>query len=57
VLLIEGAPDLDERGILIDVLGAVAAYWSERKRPFFAVFIGGAPAFPERLPALYREGT
>jgi hypothetical protein len=52
VLLIEGAgalPD-DERGIFIDILSSAAASWSERKRPFFAVFLGGAP----QLPELYR---
>ena len=49
VLLIEGADSLaaDERGILADVLGSAAAYWLERKRPFFAVFVGGGPALPE----------
>lgn len=56
VLLIEGAGAADERGILIDILGSAAAFWAERGRPFFAVFIGGAPHSPERLPALYREG-
>jgi hypothetical protein len=55
VLLIEGVPAADERGILIDILRSVAAYWAERKRPFFAVFVGGVPA-SERLPELYREG-
>jgi hypothetical protein len=49
VLLVEGAAELpgDERGILIDILASVAAYWAERKRPFFAVFVGGAPPLPE----------
>lgn len=49
VLLIEGAGGLsaDERGILIDILVSAAAWWVERKRPFFAVFVGGAPQLPE----------
>jgi hypothetical protein len=49
VLLIEGAADLpaDERGILADILASVAASWAERKRPFFAVFVAGAPNLPE----------
>jgi len=51
VLLIEGAQASDERGILADVLGSAAGFWAERRRPFFAVFIGAAPD----LPPLYRE--
>ena len=53
VLLLEGADSLpaDERGILADVLASAAAWWAERKRPFFAVFVGGAPSLPE----LYRD--
>ncbi len=49
VLLFEGAADLpaDTCGILIDVLASAAASWAERKRPFFAVFVNGAPALPE----------
>ena len=49
VLLIEGAAELpgDDRGILLDVLASAAAAWVERKRPFFAVFLDGAPALPE----------
>ena len=52
VLLFEGAAALpaDERGILVDILGSVAAGWAERKHPFFAVFLDGSPALPE----LYR---
>jgi len=55
LLLIEDAKDLpgDERGILVDVLAAAAASWAERKRPFFAVFVGREKALPE----LYREGA
>ncbi len=49
VLLIEGAGELpgDERGILLDVLASAAAWWVDRKRPFFAVFVGGVPQLPE----------
>ena len=49
VLLIEGGNDLagDERGIFIDILASAAAWWAERKRPFFAVFVGGALPLPE----------
>jgi hypothetical protein len=49
VLLFEGAQALpaDERGILVDILASTAAYWAERKRPFFAVFLDGAPNLPE----------
>ncbi len=49
VLLIEGTADLpaDERGILLDILASAAASWADRKRPFFAVFVGGPPALPE----------
>ena len=54
VLLIEGVGELsaDERGILIDILASAAAWWVDRKRPFFAVFVGGAP----QLPELYKSG-
>jgi len=49
VLLIEDAGELpaDERGVLIDILASAADWWAERKRPFFAVFVNGAPALPE----------
>ena len=49
VLLFEGAGELpgDERGILVDVLASAAAWWVDRERPFFAVFVGGAPQLPE----------
>lgn len=49
VLLIEGAGELpgDERGIFLDILASAAAWWADRKRPFFAVFVGGAPPLPE----------
>ncbi|HTQ77043.1 MAG TPA: barstar family protein [Burkholderiales bacterium] len=54
VLLIEGSGGLpaDERGILLEVLGAAAAYWAGRGRSFFAVLVDGPP----ELRALYREG-
>jgi hypothetical protein len=53
VLLIEGAAGLptDERGIFVDILASAAAAWSERKRPFFAVFVDG----PANLPELYKS--
>lgn len=52
VLLFEGAAATEERATLVDVLRSAAAFWTARKRPFFAVFIG---AQAPRLPALYRE--
>ena len=57
VLLIEGAEGLpgDEGGILIDILASAAAWWAERRRPFFAVFVGEAPALPAQLTDLYRR--
>ena len=53
VLMFEDAAQLprDDRGVLADILAAAAAYWAERNRPFFAVFVGDAP----ELPDLYRE--
>jgi hypothetical protein len=53
VLLIESAGELsgDERGILVDILASAAAWWAERKRPFFAVFLNGSTGLPE----LYRS--
>lgn len=49
VLLIEGAAAAarDDIGVLRDVLASTASYWAERRRPFFAVFIGADPALPE----------
>jgi hypothetical protein len=57
VLLIEGAEALpgDEGGIFIDILASAAAWWAERRRPFFAVFVGGAGPLPAQLPELYRR--
>ena len=53
VLLLEGAAELpvDERGVLVDILVAAAAWWADRKRPFFAVF----PGSPMALPELYNS--
>ena len=49
VLLFEGAGSVaaDERGILIDILESAAAFWRERRRPFYAVFVNGPPALPD----------
>ena len=43
----------DDLGILLDVLRAVAEFWCERNRPFFAVFVD--PPVELALPALYNE--
>ncbi|MGH8705012.1 MAG: barstar family protein [Burkholderiales bacterium] len=53
VLLVEGAGGVpeDDLGVFADVLASAAAYWAERGRPFFAVFVGGARSLPE----LFRE--
>ncbi|MDA0276222.1 MAG: barstar family protein [Proteobacteria bacterium] len=53
VLLIEGSAAAieDDIGVLRDVLASTASYWSERRRPFFAVFTSADPVLPE----LYRE--
>jgi len=55
VLIVEGAGDLpkDDLGVFTDVLQSAAAYWSERGRPFFVVFVGGAA----QLPALFHENA
>jgi hypothetical protein len=49
VLLVEGADALpqDDLGVFRDVLESAAAYWKERARPFFAVFVGGDATLPE----------
>ena len=49
VLLFEDAGRMpaDESGVLADILASSAAYWAERQRPFFAVFVGAAPHLPE----------
>lgn len=53
VLLFEGAKEvpLVERGTLVEILASAAAFWTERKHPFFAVFVDGDPD----LPSLYNE--
>jgi hypothetical protein len=53
VLLFEGGAQVPmvERGTLVDILVSSAAFWSERKRPFFAVFLDGEPG----LPSLYND--
>ena len=49
VLLIEGGAEMssDERGVFIDILAAVAVWWADRRRPFFAVFLEGPPTLRE----------
>jgi hypothetical protein len=53
VLLIEGAAaaNVDDIGVLRDILASTASYWGERRRPFFAVFTGTDAGLPE----LHRE--
>lgn len=58
VLLIEGFQNLrarrpDDFGVLIDILASSAQYWSERGRPFFAVFLDGEDTL--ELPDLFRR--
>jgi hypothetical protein len=43
----------DDLGILVDVLGSSASFWTARGRPFFAVFVD--PARTLALADLYRE--
>jgi hypothetical protein len=54
VILFRGQGDLpaDDLGVLLDVLAASAAYWAERGRPFFAVFVDEEHALA--LPELFR---
>ena len=54
VLLFAGGRGLaaDDLGVLLDVLKTCAAFWSERGRPFFAVFLD--PGHDVALPELYR---
>jgi len=47
-----GALGADDVGVLIDVLSTSAAYWAERSRPFFAVFVD--PEHALALPELFR---
>ena len=58
VLLIEGFENLrahrpDDFGVLVDILASSAQYWSERGRPFFAVFLDGKSTLA--LPDLLRR--
>jgi hypothetical protein len=52
VLVLEEAGQVpaDDADVLLDILSSVTAYWAERGRPFFAVFVGGEAPLPE----LYR---
>lgn len=54
VILFTGYEDLpaDDLGVLLDVLAASAAYWAERGKPFFAVFVDAPHALA--LPELFR---
>ena len=54
VLLVEGQEELppDDLGVLLDVLSNCAAFWAERRRPFYAVFID--PGHALALPELFR---
>jgi hypothetical protein len=54
VFLFSGYEELpaDDLGVLLDVLAASAAYWAERGRPFFAVFVD--PPHVLALPELFR---
>lgn len=53
ILLLSGAFQDDDTGILIDVLSSAAEFWKERGRAFFAVFVD--PQAKLTLPALYKE--
>ena len=55
VLLLRNWQELpsDDLGVLIDVLGSSAEFWSGRGRPFFAVLVD--PGTKLALPPLYRE--
>jgi hypothetical protein len=54
VLVFGGSEDLPaaDRDTLLQVLGAVAAFWREQGEPFFAVFVD--PAARLTLPQLFR---
>jgi len=54
VLVFRGAGGVpaDDLGVLLDVLGSSAAFWAERGRPFFAVFVD--PEHALALPELFR---
>jgi hypothetical protein len=53
VLVFEKSFPGDVLGVLIDVLAASAESWSERGKPFFAVFVD--PDHALGLPDLFRE--
>ena len=53
VLLFEGFPSGDERGVLLDVLRSSAQFWAARSHPFFAVLID--PRREVSLPDLFRD--
>ena len=57
VILFAGFEELpaDDLGVLLDVLAASAAYWAERGKPFFAVFVD--PQHTLALPELFRQKT
>lgn len=54
VFVFSGLADLpaDDFGVLVDVLRSSAAFWAERQRPFFAVFLD--PEHALALPELFR---
>ena len=54
VIVLRGADALgaEDLGVLVDVLSSCAAYWVERGRPFFAVFVD--PQHGLALPELFR---
>lgn len=49
VLILEGARNGDDLGVLIDILRSSAEYWAGRGKPFLAVFVdpAGALALPD----------
>ena len=53
VLLFDGFPSGDERGVLIDVLRSSAQFWAARAHPFFAVVVD--PRHEVSLPDLFRD--
>jgi hypothetical protein len=56
VLVLEGYQDVpqDDLGVLLDVLQATAAFWADRRRPFFALLVD--PGRTLALPELSRRG-
>lgn len=53
LLLFDGFPRGDERGVLIDVLRSSAQFWAARSHPFFAVVVD--PGHEVALPDLFRD--